>query len=117
VPSGKKNVRVFENGFEIHNVKMGDPHGKLAKGGKTVKVRWVGTVPLSVVCCQGAGECMLWLQTPWGFLGCQPAALAVPSLHLWPRCATRHPLVNKQRSPPQTGRCRDKWGVWDLPQP
>jgi hypothetical protein len=39
VPGGKKNVRVFENGFEIHNVKMGDPHGKLAKGGKSVKVR------------------------------------------------------------------------------
>jgi hypothetical protein len=39
VASGKKNVRVFENGFEVHNVKMGDPHGKLAKGGKTVKVK------------------------------------------------------------------------------
>jgi hypothetical protein len=42
VSTGKKNVRVFENGFEIHNSKMGDPHGKLAKGGKTVKVRCGG---------------------------------------------------------------------------
>jgi hypothetical protein len=42
VSTGKKNVRVFENGFEIHNSKMGDPHGKLAKGGKTVKVRCAG---------------------------------------------------------------------------
>jgi hypothetical protein len=39
VASGKKSVRVYENGFEVHNVKMGDPHGKLAKGGKTVKVK------------------------------------------------------------------------------
>ena len=42
VSTGKKNARVFENGFEIHNSKMGDPHGKLAKGGKTVKVRCGG---------------------------------------------------------------------------
>jgi hypothetical protein len=38
----KKNVKRYENGFEIHSVKMGDPQGKLAKAGKQVKVRYVG---------------------------------------------------------------------------
>lgn len=44
---------MFDNGFEIHNVKMGDPHGKLAKGGKTVKVRWVWGVGLACVGAAG----------------------------------------------------------------
>jgi FKBP-type peptidyl-prolyl cis-trans isomerase len=35
-------VKKFENGFEIHSTKMGDPHGKLAKSGKRVSVRYVG---------------------------------------------------------------------------
>jgi FKBP-type peptidyl-prolyl cis-trans isomerase len=35
-------VKKFENGFEIHSTKMGDPHGKLAKSGKKVSVKYVG---------------------------------------------------------------------------
>jgi FKBP-type peptidyl-prolyl cis-trans isomerase len=42
VPSAKKGVKKFENGFEIHSTKMGDPHGKLAKSGKKVWVKYVG---------------------------------------------------------------------------
>lgn len=42
LPSAKKAVKKFENGFEIHSTKMGDPHGKLAKSGKKVWVKYVG---------------------------------------------------------------------------
>lgn len=42
LPSAKKAVKKFENGFEIHSTNMGDPHGKLAKSGKKVSVRYVG---------------------------------------------------------------------------
>ena len=43
--SGKKLLqkpRVFENGFEIHDVKMGQPDGRLARAGKRVSMRYVG---------------------------------------------------------------------------
>jgi len=42
IPSGNKRVRKYANGFEVENVEMGDPTGKLAKPGKTVFVRYVG---------------------------------------------------------------------------
>jgi FK506-binding nuclear protein len=34
--------RKFENGFEIHDVKMGQPDGRVAKAGKRVSMRYVG---------------------------------------------------------------------------
>lgn len=40
--ASKKGVKKFENGFEIHSTKMGDPHGKLAKAGKKVSVKYTG---------------------------------------------------------------------------
>jgi hypothetical protein len=42
VGSKKSNVRRFENGFEVHELSMGLPNGKLAKAGKRVKVKYVG---------------------------------------------------------------------------
>jgi hypothetical protein len=42
VPGTKKGVRRWENGFEIHELKMGDPHGKLARAGKKVEVKYIG---------------------------------------------------------------------------
>ncbi|KAF6262866.1 hypothetical protein COO60DRAFT_1267851 [Scenedesmus sp. NREL 46B-D3] len=42
VPSAKKSVKRFDNGFEIHSTNNGDPHGKLAKSGKKVWVKYVG---------------------------------------------------------------------------
>ncbi len=38
----KKGVRRFENGFEVHELAMGAPNGKLAKAGKRVAMRYVG---------------------------------------------------------------------------
>lgn len=37
-----KGIKKFENGFIVENVSMGDPAGKLAKGGKKVVVKYVG---------------------------------------------------------------------------
>ncbi|KAF8059209.1 FKBP53 [Scenedesmus sp. PABB004] len=42
VPGRKKDVKRYENGFEVHHLRMGDPHGKLARAGSQVKVRYVG---------------------------------------------------------------------------
>eukprot|EP00195_Chlamydomonas_chlamydogama_P005861 CAMPEP_0202904994 /NCGR_PEP_ID=MMETSP1392-20130828/32009_1 /ASSEMBLY_ACC=CAM_ASM_000868 /TAXON_ID=225041 /ORGANISM="Chlamydomonas chlamydogama, Strain SAG 11-48b" /LENGTH=452 /DNA_ID=CAMNT_0049592893 /DNA_START=45 /DNA_END=1403 /DNA_ORIENTATION=- len=42
VSTNKKNVRRWENGFEIEEVKMGNANGKLAKAGKRVLVQYVG---------------------------------------------------------------------------
>lgn len=38
----KPNVRRWENGFEIEEVKLGPASGKVAKAGKKVEVRYVG---------------------------------------------------------------------------
>lgn len=54
--SSKKGVKRYENGFEVHNVKMGDPHGKLAKAGKQVRGvqhvsdTYTGQVQLVLLC-------------------------------------------------------------------
>ncbi|KAI3430351.1 hypothetical protein D9Q98_004946 [Chlorella vulgaris] len=40
--AGKTKVRTFPNGFEIEDLKMGRPDGKLAKAGKKVVMRYVG---------------------------------------------------------------------------
>ena len=42
VAGSKSNVRKFENGFEIHDVAMGKPDGKLAKPGKRIVMKYVG---------------------------------------------------------------------------
>jgi hypothetical protein len=42
VGSKKSNVRRWENGFEVTELSMGQPNGKLAKAGKRVKVKYVG---------------------------------------------------------------------------
>jgi FK506-binding nuclear protein len=34
--------RVFENGFEIHDLKMGQPDGRVARPGKRVLMRYIG---------------------------------------------------------------------------
>jgi len=34
--------RVFDNGFEIHELKMGQPDGRVARAGKRVSMRYVG---------------------------------------------------------------------------
>lgn len=39
---GSKNVRRYENGFEIVELQMGQPDGKLAQPGKKVEMRYVG---------------------------------------------------------------------------
>lgn len=39
---GLGKPRVFENGFEIHDLKMGQPDGRLARAGKKVSMRYVG---------------------------------------------------------------------------
>ncbi|MEW5319409.1 MAG: hypothetical protein WDW38_010563 [Sanguina aurantia] len=42
VKTSKKAVRRWENGFEIEELAMGPPAGKLAKSGKKVSMRYVG---------------------------------------------------------------------------
>ncbi|KAK9806316.1 hypothetical protein WJX72_010102 [[Myrmecia] bisecta] len=42
VPTGRPNVRRYANGFEVENVGMGQPDGKLAKPGKKVVVKYCG---------------------------------------------------------------------------
>ena len=37
-----KGIKKFPNGFVIENVSMGDPAGKIAKGGKKVVVKYIG---------------------------------------------------------------------------
>jgi FKBP-type peptidyl-prolyl cis-trans isomerase len=56
VPTGKKGVTKFENGFEIHNLSMGKPDGKLAKPGKQVEVRYVGKLTNGKVFDQSKGK-------------------------------------------------------------
>mmetsp|Transcript_9686 Transcript_9686/g.26201 ORF Transcript_9686/g.26201 Transcript_9686/m.26201 type:complete len:189 (-) Transcript_9686:250-816(-) len=42
VKTNKKNVRRWENGFEIEELAMGQPNGKLAKAGKKCMMKYVG---------------------------------------------------------------------------
>ena len=56
VPGAKKGVRRWENGFEIHEQQMGDPHGKLARAGKKVEVRYVGKLANGKIFDQTKGK-------------------------------------------------------------
>jgi FK506-binding nuclear protein len=42
LPSAKKNIQRFENGFVIEDLALGPSSGKLAKAGKKVVVSYVG---------------------------------------------------------------------------
>jgi FK506-binding nuclear protein len=55
VPSGKKHVRRFANGFEIEEVSQGRGAGKVAAAGKRVSVRYVGRLKTGAVFDQTSG--------------------------------------------------------------
>ena len=43
-PLSKKNIKRYANGFEVHDLAIGQPDGKAAQAGQRVTVEYVGSL-------------------------------------------------------------------------
>ena len=43
-PLSKKNIKRYANGFEVHDLAIGQPDGKAAQAGQRVTVEYIGSL-------------------------------------------------------------------------